>query len=179
MIAIIVAYDQNRVIGDRGTIPSIPWHIPQDMKLFRERTIGNAVVMGRKTWDSLPKKPLRHRINIVVSRRDPQSILRQKLDFPDSAPPIVTEDIKSAMTFVLNRDTYVIGGEQIYKAALETGLVDKVIASELFATHEGDTFFPNLGGSWMGHCKEQYDDFQVVEYVKQSSRFIPLCEDSL
>lgn len=58
MIKLIVAHDENRVIGNEG---KIPWNIPEDLKNFKKLTTGHVVVMGRKTWDSLPKKPLPNR----------------------------------------------------------------------------------------------------------------------
>ena len=65
MITILVAYDQNRVIGNKG---GIPWDIPRDLQLFKKRTVNNVVIMGRNTWESLPVRPLPGRINIVVSK---------------------------------------------------------------------------------------------------------------
>ena len=65
MFTILVAYDENRVIGNEGRLP---WDLPKDLKLFKERTLDNIVIMGRKTWESLPVKPLPKRLNIVVSK---------------------------------------------------------------------------------------------------------------
>ncbi|HMH64254.1 MAG TPA: dihydrofolate reductase, partial [Rhizomicrobium sp.] len=66
-IVLVVAIAQNGVIGKKG---AIPWHISEDMKRFKALTIGHTVVMGRKTWDSLPRKPLPGRINVVVTRQE-------------------------------------------------------------------------------------------------------------
>src|SRR5579872_1932386 len=65
MISIIVAADPNGVIGKENTIP---WYLPEDLKLFKRRTMGSSIIMGHKTWNSLPKKPLVGRINYVISR---------------------------------------------------------------------------------------------------------------
>ena len=65
IIAFVVAVAENRVIGKDG---KLPWRIPEDMKWFNERTLGKPCIMGRKTWESLPKRPLPGRTNIVVTR---------------------------------------------------------------------------------------------------------------
>ena len=66
-IVLVLAMSDNCVIGDRG---AIPWRIPEDMKRFKALTIGKPVIMGRRTWDSLPRKPLPGRSNIVITRLD-------------------------------------------------------------------------------------------------------------
>jgi dihydrofolate reductase len=64
------------------------------------------------------------------------------------------------------RDIFIIGGEQIYRMALDQGVVDKVMASEVIGRHEGDVYFPKLGPEWVGTTVETYDSFKVVEYVQ-------------
>src|SRR5438067_5375757 len=99
MIIAIVAVDRNLAIGKGGRLP---WHYSADMKFFKETTIGNAVVMGRRTWLTL-KGPLRDRKNIVLSRDE-------KLETPDSV--IVIRDVESVLDHAKNRDgnVFVIGG---------------------------------------------------------------------
>ncbi|CAN0153304.1 unnamed protein product, partial [Chrysoparadoxa australica] len=65
MITLIAAHDRNRAIGKDG---DIPWHLPEDLAMFKRETLGGALIMGRRTWESLPFKPLPKRLNIVVSR---------------------------------------------------------------------------------------------------------------
>jgi dihydrofolate reductase len=176
MVTIIVAYDEARVIGNKG---SIPWRISEDFKHFKKTTIGCPVIMGRKTWDSLPEnfKPLPDRPNIIVTRnailmenewygRSESSRNIQQTFFEDT--------IESAILFAKdacpNKEIFVIGGSQIYQYALENELVDRVLASEIKGVHEGDTFFPALplyGMELVKSCKilQEFDEFKIVEYV--------------
>ena len=130
MIIGIAAVDRKGAIGKRG---KLPWHYSADMKFFRETTTGHAVVMGRKTWLTIGK-PLKNRLNIVVSRDrniEPQESL------------IVLSDIDSVLSFnkSLSTDLFVIGGAQIYEAFLPH--VEKWIITEVPLTVQGaDAFMP-------------------------------------
>ncbi len=100
----IVAVDRNLAIGKGGTLP---WHYPADMKFFKQTTIGNAVVMGSRTWQTL-KKPLPDRMNIVLTSKQ-----------NTAADSIVTlPDVESVLTLgkTLTGDLFVIGGAQVYEA---------------------------------------------------------------
>src|SRR6266446_4512319 len=103
----IVAVDQNLAIGKDGRLP---WHYSADLKFFKETTIGNAVVMGRRTWLTL-KGQLKDRQNIVLSRDE-------KLETPDSV--IVMRDVDSVIDYARNSegDLFVIGGAKIYESFL-------------------------------------------------------------
>ena len=103
----IVAVDRNLAIGKGGRLP---WHYSADLKFFKETTIGNAVVMGRRTWLTL-KGPLRDRQNIVLSRE-------VNLEVPDSVT--VMRDVDSVLDFAKNqeRHLFVIGGARLYKSLL-------------------------------------------------------------
>src|SRR5438477_5920225 len=106
MIIGIVAVDRNLAIGKGGTLP---WHYPADMKFFKQTTIGNAVVMGSRTWHTL-KKPLPDRMNIVLTSKQ-----------NTATDSIVTlPDVESVLTLrkTLTRDLFVIGGAQVYEAFL-------------------------------------------------------------
>jgi len=136
MIAIIVAKSKNNVIGSNG---SIPWNVPKDLKYFKELTEGNTVIMGRKTYESLPKdnKPLPNRINIVITRDS---------NFTANGC-IVVSSIEEAILKVDNRkDTFIIGGGEIYKQAIN--FVDKIYITEINGEFEGDTYFPELSDKW-------------------------------
>jgi len=129
VIACVVAHSANRVIGREG---GLPWHLPADMRFFRELTTGGTVVMGRKTWESIPERfrPLPGRRNLVLSSRE----------VPGAE---VFSSLEAALE-AAEGDVYVIGGGETYAAALP--LADRVYATEIDAEVEGDTLFPELTG---------------------------------
>ena len=130
MISFVVAVARNGVIGREG---GLPWHISSDLKRFKEITMGKPLVMGRKTWDSLPRKPLPGRRNIVITRQPgfaaegaeaaatPEEALRLAGDAPEVA---------------------VIGGGEIYR--LFWPMVDRIYLTEVDLDADGDTHFPDL-----------------------------------
>lgn len=151
MITIIVAYDEAFVIGNKG---EIPWRLPEDMKHFKEITCSFPVIMGRNTYLSLPDRfrPLPGRHNIVISR---------SAYFPEVT---CVRSLEEAVA-VAAGDCFIIGGGQVYREAIRKGLVDRVIASEVKGTHDGDVFFLDLKSEgWIGEMKKQFDQFNVVEY---------------
>src|SRR3977135_214862 len=130
MIIGIVAVDQNLAIGKGGRLP---WHYSADMRFFKETTIGNAVVMGRRTWLTL-KGPLKDRQNIVLSRE-------QNLPSQDSL--IVLRDVDSVIELVSSEDVhlFVIGGAQVYESFLPH--IERWIVTEVpLAGEDHDTFTP-------------------------------------
>ena len=138
MLSLIAAVARNRAIGKDN---QLLWHLPEDMKHFRETTRGKPVVMGRKTWESLPEKfrPLPGRQNIVVSR-DPA----YKAHGADLAG-----SLEAALTLASGaEEIFVIGGEQLYRAALP--LADRLYLTEVELAPEADAFFPDLSrdGAW-------------------------------
>jgi dihydrofolate reductase len=151
-LAIVVARAANNVIGAGGTIP---WHIPDDMRHFRNVTMGKPCIMGRKTWESLPKKPLPGRLNIVVSR-DPSYA---------AAGALVEETFDGALARAkVERpvEIAVIGGAEIYRAALP--FADVIYLTEIEAAFEGDTYFPHLEKTaW---CEEACEKNVTAEGVK-------------
>jgi len=152
-IIAIVAYDKNRGIGNGG---KIPWKIPGDLKNFRNTTLNNFVLMGRATWDSLPRKPLKDRHNIVISRT--LSGENDKVHFVPS--------IQDAISLIKADKAYVIGGEQIYTQFLEQDLIDTVLATEINVTYKTDTKFPVLLGDWSSRLVESCPEYNIVEYKK-------------
>jgi len=134
-LAIIAGIGANRVIGVDG---HLPWRLPEDMKRFKALTMGHAVIMGRKTHESVGR-PLPGRRNIVVSRRP-------GLEVPGCE---VASSFEAALALVKGKDTlpFVIGGEALYRAALP-------LATHLYLTlvplaPVGDTYFPELEpGAW-------------------------------
>lgn len=127
-LTLIAAHSLNRVIGRNN---QLPWHLPADWQYFKDRTAGKPVLMGRKTYESLPG-PLTGRRMIVLSRQVralPQCEVIQSLE---QLPYAVTGEA----------EVMVIGGEQIYRLCLPTA--SKIYTTEVQAEFDGDTFFPEL-----------------------------------
>ncbi len=132
MVAIVVAHSANRVIGRDG---GLPWHLPADLKRFRELTTGHAVVMGRRTFESLPPafRPLPERRNVVLSS--------------DPAYRAEGAEVVGDLDDALAEGGFVIGGGEVYAQALPRAR--RVYATELEEVVDGDTFFPELpAGEW-------------------------------
>ena len=129
-ISLIVAMASNHVIGDRG---DIPWKIPGEQKMFKEITLGHAVIMGRKTYESLVR-PLPERTNIVVTRQT---------DY--KAPGcIVTQDINGAIQSVASdeNEAFIIGGGKLYKEMISRA--DRIYVTLIPREIPGDTYFPEI-----------------------------------
>jgi dihydrofolate reductase len=155
----IVAVDQNLAIGKGG---KLPWHYSADMKFFKETTLGNPVVMGRRTWLTL-KRPLKDRTNIVLSR-DPD------LGAGDSI--VVMRDVKSVIEFSQQRDEdlFVIGGAKVYETFLPH--VERWIVTEVpLAVAGADTFMPQdfLDGFELYELRQLEENLRVKFYERNSS----------
>ncbi|MBF6630779.1 MAG: dihydrofolate reductase [Comamonas sp.] len=142
-IHLIYARAANGVIGLNNTMP---WHLPEDLAHFKKLTSGNPVVMGRKTWDSLPERfrPLPGRTNIVVTRNadwSAEGVLRAS-----SLPEALQHGAKHGDT------VWVMGGAQIYAQALP--LADVVEMTVIHQDYEGDAFAPELGPEWQASARE-------------------------
>jgi len=141
---IIVAYDRNRAIGANNTLP---WagKMKADMARFRQLTTGNAIIMGRKTFESIGRA-LPGRQNIVLSSK--------AIDVADVQ---VVDNLDKAYTAVRSgAETYVIGGGQIYALARDT--VDEILATEIdTAIDNADAFFPVLGPEWREISREHHE----------------------
>lgn len=156
MINLIWAEARNRVIGAGG---GIPWRIPGEQALFKRRTMGSTVVMGRGTWESLPpaRRPLPGRRNVVLSRD----------------PGFVAEGAETAGSVdeVLAKydDVWVIGGAGVYEAFLP--YADLVVRTEIDLAVDGDTFAPVLGDDWRSNpgdwqTPESGPRYRVVEHAR-------------
>jgi dihydrofolate reductase len=161
MIIGIVAVDRNGAIGKGG---DLPWHYSTDMKHFKETTLGHACVMGHKTWLTL-KKPLKDRLNIVLSRQS-------ELEPQDSV--IVLRDLNSVLSLAryLKCDLFVIGGEKAYQSFLP--YIDKWIVTEVPLTVEGgDAFVPSnyLEGFKRTDSKLLEEGLAVNYYKKDLKHF--------
>jgi dihydrofolate reductase len=130
MITIVVAMGKNREIGANN---QLLWHLPKDLKHFKELTTGHPVIMGRKTYESIGK-PLPNRTNIVISRKN---------DWFEEGILIVGS-IKEAIKFAkkIDENAYIIGGGNIYEQTLD--LADKLEVTLVDTTLEADTFFPKI-----------------------------------
>ena len=129
-ISLVVAVAKNGVIGRRG---ALPWRIPEDLKRFKALTMGKPVVMGRKTWDSLPRKPLPGRTNIVVTRN---------ANFSDEGALVAhsfAEAIALGEASGAN-EIAVIGGEAIFAEALP--IARTIHMTQVDLSPEGDAFMP-------------------------------------
>jgi dihydrofolate reductase len=143
LISLVVAVSRNGVIGKAG---GLPWHISSDLKLFKATTLGKPIIMGRKTWESLPRKPLPGRINIVITR--------QAGFVAEGA--IVVKNVAGAIAAASGAEEIaVIGGGEIYHMFLPQA--GRVYFTEVDLEVEGDTYFPKLSSSdWRETRSEIY-----------------------
>jgi dihydrofolate reductase len=139
-IVLVVAIADNGVIGKDG---GIPWRLPEDMKRFKALTLGHTIVMGRKTWDSLPKKPLPGRVNVVVTR--------QKDWQADGA---VTAGSLGQATSGTSGTVMVIGGSEIYERALP--LACRIELTEVHKDFAGDAIFTFDRSGWKESFREDH-----------------------
>jgi dihydrofolate reductase len=163
--SIIVACDPNNLIGTADN--KIPWFIPEDLKFFKETTLGHGIIMGRRTWESLPKKPLPKRYNAVISKTMRNTTANDTIS---ENTPFIADNLKLAIdVFVgFGIQPFIIGGAQIYRLALEQGLVDKIIMTRVRKSYEGNVYFPKEWESTFRKNKVllEHKDFEVIEYTK-------------
>ncbi|MCZ4353034.1 dihydrofolate reductase [Roseovarius aestuarii] len=133
MLSLVVARDRNGAIGKDG---DIPWHAPEDLAFFQRETTGGAIIMGRNTWDSLPFKPLKNRLNLVVTSRG-----------VDGALCFGTVD--AAMAFAASKGharLYGIGGAGIYAEMIK--IADRLLITQVdLDVKDPDTYFPDYNPS--------------------------------
>lgn len=157
MIIGIVAVDRQGAIGKGG---KLPWHYSADMKFFKQTTIGNACVMGYRTWLTL-KKPLKDRLNIVLSRNS-------EVESQDSVAVLRDPNSILALNQFLRCDLFVMGGEQVYRVFLP--YIEKWIVTEVPLTVEGaDAFVPRdyLQGFKPSESRKLDEDLTVSVYVRE------------
>lgn len=151
-----VAVADNLVIG-KGN--DLPWHLPEDLKHFKELTLGKTVLMGRKTYESILarlKKPLPGRKNVVITRQK---------DYKVPEGVLVFTDLSSAFNKLSAEDIYVIGGAEIYKLALP--LSDVMYMTHVQGNYEGDAFFPQVDWSqWEKVEEEKHEKFTFAKYKR-------------
>lgn len=166
MISAIVAVDNNWGIGANGDLLT---HIPDDLKFFKEITMGHVVVMGRKTWDSLPTKPLPNRFNVIVTRNP-----NHFHNFENKDTCYMSLGLQETINLIKDPfrliNVFIIGGGEIYKQLLP--FCERVYVTKINKSFDNvDTFFPNLDQSneWTltveGEIKDYKDlTYQFVEY---------------
>ena len=159
-INMIYARAANGVIGHNN---AMPWHLPEDLVHFKKLTLGFPVIMGRKTWDSIPQKfrPLPGRTNVVITRQTNWQ----------AAGALTAGSLEAALALCQSEsDVWIIGGAQIYAQAeplasrIEVTLIDK--------NYEGDAFAPALGVEWTAnhneaHVSREGLNFSFITYTRQ------------
>ncbi len=128
---IIVARSKNFVIGFQG---KMPWNYPEDLAYFKSVTMGKIVVMGRKTFESIGK-PLSGRTNIILSKT-----------LKESKGVLVFRNIENLKSYLIDKNYFVIGGEQIYRQFLS--IVDEIYLTQINRYFKGNSFFPKIGKNW-------------------------------
>lgn len=129
-VSAVVAASDNGVIGRDG---GLPWHVSSDLKLFKEITLGKPVIMGRRTWESLPRQPLPGRRNIVITRN---------MDYVAEGAEIVRSVDEALAVCAGEPEVSIIGGGQVYAQAMDR--TDRIYLTRIHLDVEGDTFLPEL-----------------------------------
>ena len=169
-LALIVAKARNRTIGRNN---NLPWYLPNDLKYFKQVTLGKPIIMGRKTYDSIGK-PLPGRTNIVITRQADY----QPANANDSVRVVssleAARDLAEQILLINGQDeAMIIGGAEIYALALP--LVDRMYITEVHADVEGDAFFPEYNAEeWQDVAREDFNaegpnpyDYSFVVYQRR------------
>ena len=154
-IIIIAAMAENRVIGKNN---ALPWSLKEDLARFKELTMGCPCVMGRKTWESLPKKPLPGRLNVVISR---------SLAAAAAPGAAVVSSLRDAVKHCAEHEKiFICGGASVYREAL--ALADKIELTVIHRQYEGDAFFPEIDGAqWEKTGAIDFDDYSFISYSRK------------
>ena len=135
-VNLIVAASENNVIGIKN---DLPWSLPDDMKYFKEKTLGHFIIMGRKNYISIPEKfrPLPNRENAILTTKE-KFVAPGCLIFNSLESALEDAKLKN------KKEVFIIGGGEIYKYALEKKLVDIIFLTRIHTEIAGDTFFPKI-----------------------------------
>jgi dihydrofolate reductase len=162
-LKLIFARAANGVIGANNTMP---WQLPEDMAHLKRLTMGSSVIMGRKTWDSIPARfrPLPGRRNIVVTRQTDWAAVGALRAGSLAEAVALCQDVEQA---------WVLGGAQIYAQALP--LADEAVVTEIEQAFEGDAFAPQFGPGWTETAREPHVSanglkFSFVTYQQSTAR---------
>lgn len=151
----VAAMASNRVIGRSG---QLPWHIPEDLKFFKELTSGHPVLMGRRTFESIGH-PLPKRHNVIIS---------QSLDSAPAGTSLIrsTESLHSP-DLAISGKVFVIGGAQVYASLMP--LINEIYLSFIYEEHEGDTTFPEFEENFGEYSLiRSYDRFEIRHYIRNT-----------
>lgn len=146
MVNIIAAVSENNVIGLNG---KLPWNIKEDMEFFKNTTMGNVVIFGRKTFEGIGS-PLPGRVNVVISSG---KITASGVE--------VFADLKEALKKYQDREIFICGGEQLYRTAIP--LADRMYITRVKRTVEGDAFFPEV--DWGRYESELLFENEEIEIM--------------
>jgi dihydrofolate reductase len=165
-LTLVVAVARNNVIGAGG---ALPWRLSSDMKRFKTATIGKPILMGRKTWQSLPKKPLPGRANIVLTR---DATFKAEGGWAYASLDAALAAARAMAGENSAEEICVIGGAQLYAATLP--LADRIVLTEVNLVPRGDVHFPALGPEWREVSREHVergpnDDADFVVRVLERS----------
>ena len=164
-VSLIVAMDRNRGIGRDN---DLMWHLPNDMRFFKETTENQIVVMGRKNYDSIPEKyrPLPNRENVILTKNT-------AFEASNCSVFNSLDAALSAYESDKNRKLFIIGGGQIYKLALDANILEEMFITHIDGDYEADTFFPDFNESdWNKELlmsqsidERHQHDFNVFRYT--------------
>ena len=141
-----------RIIGKEGRLP---WHLPEDLKLFKRHTTGHPIVMGRKTWDSIGK-PLPNRQSIVLTR-DP--------DWSAEGADVIHKPEDLQKIRLISPEVFVIGGAQVYELFLP--LTDELLVSHIYHPYDGDTCLPSFEDQFPHVTVEEiHETFELRRYTR-------------
>ncbi len=153
---LIVAHDEALVIGNKG---GLPWKQPEDMRHFKQTTMGHPILMGRGVYEELGEKPLPGRENFVISSKKWENVKS-------------FESIPEAMTYLSKYEkVFVIGGSKLYESIMP--YIDEMIVTEVVGIHEGDVYFPEyrhgIGKVWKEVSRRAADGMSFVVYHRLHS----------
>jgi len=165
-IILIAAMTENRVIGKDN---ALPWSVKGNLAHFKKMTMGFPCIMGRKTWESLPKKPLPGRLNIVISN----SLSASSAISASLREVITVPSLSSAIEHCANYEKiFICGGESIYKQALP--FANKIDLTLIPGDYDGDTYFPEIDETWVKTETVNHDEFSVIMYQRDRNHSVPL-----
>lgn len=164
-IIIIVAVSDNFAIGLNG---KMPWHNSDDLKFFKNTTMGYPIVMGRKTYESLGR-PLPGRLNIVVTKnqlfdKDQNIVILNDLKDLTSQINKLKENDEFSKQYSFDK-CFIIGGGSVYQQSID--IADEIIMSRINGTYEADTFFPKLDDQWILTETKDFETFKVEFYKRK------------
>lgn len=149
-IRMIVAQDENGAIGKDG---EIPWHYPEDLKHFKNSTMGGSVIMGRRTFESPGPLPGREIIVLTTSKNYPDKDVK------------VARNTDEALDKATNDDVWICGGEGVYESFM--GEADEIIVSLIPEEVDGDTYFPEISDEYDIYQQRTMETFDLVKYKKR------------